>query len=153
MKICLKLNYSGTFLLRTLWDQIFLVTFCCKCRGFFSKVKNVLVTPVGNKIFVLIMEVFYCVLNLESLSREVQLCRSAYNNNNFGVFIVTYSLYITSSVKLLKMKGQINVYVCIIAVYICIRVRILIAQLYIYSYSYYAVLPYTELCGTVGKYT
>ena len=30
-----------------------------------------LVTPVGTKNFVLIMEVFYCVLNSEGLLREV----------------------------------------------------------------------------------
>ena len=39
-----------------------------------SEVKNLLTRPVGTKLFVLIMEVFfYCVLNLGSLLREVPL--------------------------------------------------------------------------------
>ena len=47
----------------TLWDQIVLAIFCCNiARGFpLSEVKNVLVTPVGTKIIVLIMEVFSIV--------------------------------------------------------------------------------------------
>ena len=45
---------SGTSLKWTLWDQTFLATF----RGFpLSEVKNVLVTPVGTKIFVLIISI------------------------------------------------------------------------------------------------
>ena len=46
-------------------------------RGFsLSEVKNVLVTTVGSKIFVLTYYggFFYCVLNLEDLLREVPLC-------------------------------------------------------------------------------
>ena len=43
---------------RTPWEQIFLATFAA-IRSPLSEVKNVLVTPVGAKIFVLSMEVIF----------------------------------------------------------------------------------------------
>ena len=51
-------DYSGTSLLQTLWDQIFLATFCCNIEVFLFQVKNVLVTPFGTKILSLIMKFF-----------------------------------------------------------------------------------------------
>ena len=44
----------------TLGPDIFIL-FLLQYSGFFSEVKNVLVTPVGTKIFVLIVEVFSIV--------------------------------------------------------------------------------------------
>ena len=56
--------YSGIFLLRTLWDQVFLGNFCCNIEVFlFQRLK---MPTVGTKIFV-IMEVF----PIESLIRRV----------------------------------------------------------------------------------
>ena len=50
-------------------------------RGFpLSEVKNLLMTPVWAKNFVIFMEFFYCVLNLEGLLREVPVATNIFSN-------------------------------------------------------------------------
>ena len=67
LAFCAWLRYSGTSLLRTTLGPDIFGYFLLQYRGFpLSEVKNVLVTPFGTKIFVLIMEVF----SVESLIRR-----------------------------------------------------------------------------------
>ena len=70
-----------------------------------SEVKNVFVTPVGTKIFVLIMDggFFYCVLNSEGLLREVPLYFHLHNVHQ-GDCLQAPSVLITSGV----MSEQIS---------------------------------------------
>ena len=65
----LQIKYSGTSLLWTFLDLEFLVIFRC---NMFSSFRGKKCTE-QTKIFVLIMEAFYCVLNSASLSRGVPL--------------------------------------------------------------------------------
>jgi len=70
-----------------------------------SEVKNVLVTPVEAKIFVLIMGFFYCVLNSEGLLRKVPIYSNTaifsaamqYNAADLGYRYIAYRKILTSA--------------------------------------------------------
>jgi len=63
-------------------------------RGFpLSEVKNVLVTPVGTKIFVLIIKFFYCVLNSVGLLGEAPLYEHIYICKRAYTQIVKYTTH------------------------------------------------------------
>ena len=68
--------------------------FLLQQRSSSFKFKNVLVTPVGTKLFILIMEVFsYRVLNSEGLLREVPLHIQFYKHLLYGKRIATFIPY------------------------------------------------------------